>query len=43
MLFEPFVEHVVFGFTECTISRFDVSVNDVPQEFAILLRLDFLR
>ena len=30
----PCVEHITFSFPENIISRFDVSVNDVAEEFA---------
>ena len=30
----PFAEHIIFSFPENIISRFDVAVNDVAEEFA---------
>ena len=36
-----FVEHIVFSFAECIISRFDVVVNDVDKEFAEMLRSEY--
>lgn len=36
----PFVEHIIFSFSENIISRFDVAVNDVVKEFAEKLRLE---
>ena len=35
----PFAEHIIFSFPENIISRFDVAVNDVAEEFAEKLRL----
>ena len=38
-----YVEHIVCVFPENIISRFDVSVNDVVEEFTELLRLKNLK
>ena len=35
-------EHIVCVFPENIITRFDVSVNDVSEEFAERLRLDII-
>ena len=35
-------KHIVCVFPENIISRFDVSVNDVAQEFAEKLRIDLI-
>ena len=29
-----FVEHIVFNFADCIMSRFDVAINDVAKAFA---------
>ena len=37
-----FAEHIVCVFPENIITRFDVSVNDVVEEFAEMLRINLI-